>query len=261
MPTLQSNTQQNLDNTQYAVESIEHYELIFGRDFVSPGGEALSLQLIERMQLSPDNLVLDMGCGLGGSAFLMARKLGLQVEGIDLSENMIRQAVERCHEYALNDRVKFYQGNCLGIEKTDRYDAIYSRDVFLHIENKAQLFDVIYRVIKPGGQLLFSDYCCGNRPWQDSFSHYVSQRGYHLCTVERYRDLLLKAGFSVTQAIDETELFLHTLREELKKIVNLSLPEATRFELSNSWKAKISRAEAGDHRWGVFSAIKTTTNM
>jgi len=257
MPTLHSNTQQNLDDTQYAVESIEHYELIFGRDFVSPGGEALSQQLIERMQLGSDDLVLDLGCGLGGSAFLMGRMPGLQVDGIDLSENMIRQAVDRCQKYALNDRVNLYQGDCLGIDKTDHYDAIYSRDVFLHIENKAQLFDVIHRAIKPGGRLLFSDYCCGSKPWQDNFSRYVSQRGYHLCTVEQYRNLLHKAGFTVTEAIDETALFLHILHEELKKIEKLSLPEATRLELSNSWKAKISRAEAGDHRWGVFSAIRT----
>lgn len=40
--------------------------------------------------------------------------------------------------------------------------------------------------LKPGGQLLISDYCCGEKPWTPVFDAYVKQRGYILYTPSRY---------------------------------------------------------------------------
>ena len=38
--------------------------------------------------------MLDVGCGIGGSAFYMAEKYGAEVRGVDLSSNMITLAIE-----------------------------------------------------------------------------------------------------------------------------------------------------------------------
>ena len=38
--------------------------------------------------------MLDVGCGIGGSAFYMAREYGVEVRGVDLSSNMITLALE-----------------------------------------------------------------------------------------------------------------------------------------------------------------------
>lgn len=38
--------------------------------------------------------VLDVGCGIGGSAFFMAAEYDVQVRGVDLSTNMITLALE-----------------------------------------------------------------------------------------------------------------------------------------------------------------------
>lgn len=40
--------------------------------------------------------------------------------------------------------------------------------------------------LKPGGQLLISDYCCGEKPWTPVFEAYVKQRGYILYTPSQY---------------------------------------------------------------------------
>ena len=65
----------------------------------------MAREFIEELNLQPNSTILDAGCGLGGSAFLMAEQFGLSVDGIDLSENMIRIAqkngvlwiVRSCH--------------------------------------------------------------------------------------------------------------------------------------------------------------------
>ena len=80
------------------------------------------------------NKVLDVGCGLGGSAFVMAREFNLNVDGIDLSKNMLALANAKLVERGLEDRVRLEWGDCLELDRPDCYDAIYSRDVFLHMQ-------------------------------------------------------------------------------------------------------------------------------
>ena len=70
-------TQDFLDSSQYLEASILQYESVYGEDFVSPGGREMAVELISRMALTPGARVLDVGCGLGGSAFVMARDFDL----------------------------------------------------------------------------------------------------------------------------------------------------------------------------------------
>ena len=54
--------------------------------------------------------VLDIGCGVGGCAFQMARDHGVTVDGIDISRNMIEIGRERCAEAGLDDSVSLRHG-------------------------------------------------------------------------------------------------------------------------------------------------------
>ena len=94
-----------LDSGQYTHEAILKYELVYGANFVSPGGKRCTDGLIGRLGLKPGSRVLDVGCGLGGSAFLMKQKFGLKVDAIDLSDNMLKFAQLRLTEAGLTGQV------------------------------------------------------------------------------------------------------------------------------------------------------------
>lgn len=245
------------DLGQYSRDSIEKYELAYGRHFVSPGGREASRALIERMALPAGSRVLDVGCGLGGSAFLMAELFDFTVDAIDLSHNMIAIAKERINEFpTLVGQVHLWQGDCMTLTDSDAYDGIYSRDVFLHIKEKSSLFAVLFRALNAHGILLFTDYCCSEGPWDPSFSDYVEQHGYHLRTVEQYESLLRKSGFEVMMASDVTESFIRHCEEELKRIETLDPNNTVRQGLVDDWIKKIARARGGNQRWGLFMARK-----
>ena len=242
------------DSDQYGIQSIRRYEAIFGADFVSPGGREFATELIQSLPLQPGDRVLDAGCGLGGSAFIMAGEFGFRVDAIDLSDNMLALAREKLQHRGLDERVTLLKRDCLELDDCDTYHGIYSRDVFLHIANKNKLFDVLYRAIRPGGMILFTDYCCGEQPWSPEFASYVKDRGYTLHTVDNYAELIREAGFTSVQADDITDRFAFILKEELLRIT--ALDEDCSEELAASWRGKLERAQSGEQRWGMFRAVK-----
>jgi phosphoethanolamine N-methyltransferase len=249
-------TQGFLDSAQYLEASILQYESVYGVDFVSPGGRDMAAELISRMALAPGARVLDVGCGLGGSAFVMARDFDLRVDGIDLSKNMLALANEKLAAHGLSDSVNLQWGDCLELDQVDHYDAVYSRDVFLHIDDKQRLLSVLYAALHPGGRLLFTDYCCSPKPWSDEFDDYVEDRGYSLHTTDEYAGLIMNAGFERVTGEDITPRFIEILRSDLERIERSDMDAATSRKLQQSWQQKLARAEAGYQRWGLFTARK-----
>ena len=104
-----------LDAEQYSAHSIARYERVFGRGFVTSGGEASTRALLpmlspalqlnkgtkkegEEASSSPSSssspYVLDIGSGLGGAAAILAADYNCRVRGIDLSVNMVRLFLE-----------------------------------------------------------------------------------------------------------------------------------------------------------------------
>jgi phosphoethanolamine N-methyltransferase len=249
-------TQETLDSSQYQIDTILGYELIYGQDFVSPGGYDLTVELLSRFELEACARVLDVGCGLGGSAFVMAREFGLQVDGIDLSKNMLSIAHQKLATNGLSNKVNLFWGDCLDLSTETTYDAIYSRDVFLHIHDKSRLFNVLYNLLNSGGQLLFSDYCAGEKPWSNAFSDYVDARNYDLHTVDDYANLVSAAGFEQVASEDATPRFAEILEFEAQRIQHLDITSEQRDKLEQSWHQKQLRAQASEQCWGIFSARK-----
>src|SRR3954451_730041 len=186
-----------LDQGQYALDEIRKYETIYGRNFISPGGESTARDILGLVEFTPNMDVLDVGCGLGGAAFLIAQSFGARVHGIDLSRNMLQIAQPRCREARLTHAVTFEHADILSYQRPAGFDLVHSRDVFLHIHDKVGLFDAIARCLRPGGLLLFSDYLCRAGLKSADFVAYIRSRGYDLRSLEEYRTLLEQSGFEV----------------------------------------------------------------
>jgi phosphoethanolamine N-methyltransferase len=232
----------HLDATQYQAEAIAKYEAVYGQHFISPGGAESARACIARLGLKPGMQVLDVGCGLGGSAFLMAREHGVSVDGIDVSANMLANARERLRSQGLASQVTLEQVDVLALPVTPHYDVIYSRDVFLHIHDKPRLMTQLHGLLVPGGLLFFTDYGRGQGRPSAEFSAYIAQRQYDLRTAQGYRALLEQAGFAQVMAEDHTAEFLTILRSELARI-------AADADIRQSWLDKIERAQRGEQAW------------
>ena len=242
------------DEHQYEDGMIAAYETVYGRDFVSVGGVDSARRFQEFLALAPGEAVLDVGSGLGGSAFRMAREYGVRVDGVDVSGNMTREARTRAAAHGLADRVHFAQEDVLELDRPGRYDAAHAREVFLHIHDKPRLFVALREVLRPGGRLVFTDYLQGPPPHSAGFRAYQEEFHYRLHELDEYRGFLEGAGFAEVVAEDITDLFLEIHERELAAIRVAELPEVYRAHLDEGWEAKIARARSGEQRWGLFRA-------
>ena len=107
-------------------------------------------------QLPPGSRVLDVGCGIGGSARILSRDYGLDVLGISISPAQIKRATQltpetlSCH-FAVMD--------ALDLQLDDQsFDAVWSVEAGPHMPDKQRYADELLRVLKPGGQLAVADW-------------------------------------------------------------------------------------------------------
>lgn len=97
-------------------------------------------------------LILDVGCGTGNFSIKLAEK-GCKVIGIDLSEEMLSIAREKAEEKGLD--IEFYKMDVYDIGfENNGFDAVFSMAAFEFIKEPQKAYDEMFRVLKPGGQLL-----------------------------------------------------------------------------------------------------------
>lgn len=97
--------------------------------------------------------VLDLGCGYGWHCKFSEEQGAAQILGIDLSEKMIKEAEKRNGGKRITYRV-------CGIEEYEypenTWDCVISNLALHYIENLEQIFQKVYRTLKPGGVFLFN---------------------------------------------------------------------------------------------------------
>lgn len=154
--------------------------------------------------LHPGEVVLDIGSGGGIDAFLAARRVGAdgRVIGLDMTPAMIERARRTAEEAGLaNVEFRLGQAEAMPVE-ADTVDVIMSNCVINLCEDKGQVFEEAYRVLRDGGRLAISDVvAAGQLPlsmrsdptaWAGCISGALPER--------EYLGLLAAAGFHHIEA-------------------------------------------------------------
>jgi len=251
-----------LDRHQYTQHGIRAYEWIFGHGFISPGGEQQNAKFLSQLDLKPGETVLDIGCGIGGNAFQIAKEYGAHVMGVDLSSNMVTMACERAC-LKKDTRVRFLIADITQFDfEPHTFDVVYSRDCIIHIPDKSALFIKIFKWLKPGGKLLITDYMVGEKEHTDEFKQYLADRQYGLKPLRDYVQAAKSAGFQQVEGIDITDQLRHLIEVEQNRAAENKqefmqmFPDSDYDHLVQGWHNKIGYIDSGDHKWGVIKAIK-----
>jgi SAM-dependent methyltransferase len=119
------------------------------------GGNALWLTewLCERMQLTPEMRVLDLGCGRAKSSVFLAREFGVEVWATDLwvtaSENW-----QRIRDAGLERRVFPFHADARSLPFAGEFfDAILAVDCYPYFGSDDLYLNYLAQFVKPGGQI------------------------------------------------------------------------------------------------------------
>ncbi|MFV0475537.1 MAG: class I SAM-dependent methyltransferase [Pikeienuella sp.] len=104
-----------------------------------------------KMQLSPGQKVLDIGCGWGGMGLYLAKTAGVDVTGVTLAEEQLRVANQRAAEAGLADRAKFLLQDYRDVR--GRFDRIVSVGMFEHVgpQHFREYFRTVQRLLTDDG--------------------------------------------------------------------------------------------------------------
>jgi sarcosine/dimethylglycine N-methyltransferase len=108
--------------------------------------------------LREDSVVLDIGSGYGGPARFLAQEYGCRVVALNQSKVQNRYARAMSREQGLEHLVEVVDANFEKIPYPNgSFDAVWSQEAILHSEERVKVLQEVARVLKPGGDFVFTD--------------------------------------------------------------------------------------------------------
>ncbi len=215
----------NRDIADYYNQTLNHYQKWWNLDDVlavhygmwedntSNFKEALlntNKTLMDIAEVQNDERILDAGCGVGGSAFYLAREKEARVTGITLSEKQIDFANEKRKKLNLETLVDFKLEDYSETSfEAGKFDLIWAIESITSAPDKGKLAAEAIRILKPGGRLIIADYFKSPdnkidknqwmKKWQDCWSL------AEIILESDYIDIFTEKGLRLVKNIDVTK--------------------------------------------------------
>jgi ubiquinone/menaquinone biosynthesis C-methylase UbiE len=167
-----------------------------------------SHEIPELLKLEPNCSVLEIGCGSGRYALQVAESTGCRILGLDINGPGISNANQLALTRNMASQVRFEL--CDVSQRLacadETFDAVFSNDALCHVSGRLNLLQELFRVLKPGGRILFSDALVigGTISHQEIATR--SLIGYYIFSPPGENERLLQqVGFFVVNVNDTTD--------------------------------------------------------
>jgi SAM-dependent methyltransferase len=174
-----------------------------------PGGQDTTQALLEMCRVDLGGRVLDVGCGSGNTACYIARELGVQVYGIDISEVMIAKANERAEQQGLKEKLEFRVADVLDLPfEDDWFDVVIVQSVLTPLPgDKKQAMREMVRVVRPGGRVGANEGVMQHGAPPEFLALLEEHPAFHgYFTSETLRNLFEESGLDVVEMREEKGL-------------------------------------------------------
>ena len=209
-------------------------------------------QMAEKVSdFNQNTKVLDIGSGYGGAARYLADQYQCHVDCLNLSRTENKRNTKRNTELGLNDLIDVHYGNFEELPfESESYDVVWCQDAILHSDNKPKVISEVARVLKKGGEFVFTDPMQADDTSTDILQPVLER--IHLKemgSVEKYRALAQENGLK--------ELSIQEMPEKIAKHYSsvLNELESREEELSELVSANyINNMKKGLKNWVKFGS-------
>ncbi len=159
-------------------------------------------KLVEKIRFHPNDVVLDLGCGKGTQAQIIARKVK-SVIGIEVDDRQVQSGLDLLKYSCVKKKVTFILST---LEKADLHadsiDKVVSVCVLEHVPNLDEVLHEVRRILKPGGEVHITVDSLGNI--RDAALIAKHRKDHSVCryfSLESIQDTLQSAGFKIREAV------------------------------------------------------------
>lgn len=195
-------------------------ELIWGEGYMAPGGPGNVAKLLNGIE-THGKRILDIGCGIGGPAFEMARTHGADIVGIDLEAPLIDRAKASAVNLGLSERCTFQTVELGPLPFVDEsFDIVISSGAFTQTKDKEIILGECFRVLRPGGYVSCYDWLKPDGDYSDDMRYWFKMEGltYALETPEAYADHFIRCGFVDVTTEDASDWYREEVQREYELI-------------------------------------------
>ncbi|KAK2735075.1 Delta(24)-sterol C-methyltransferase [Myotisia sp. PD_48] len=108
--------------------------------------------LAHSIGLKEGQLVLDVGCGVGGPAREIAKFAGVNIIGLNNNDYQIERATHYAEKEGLSNQLRFTKGDFMQMSfEPETFDAVYAIEATVHAPSLEGVYSEIFKVLKPGG--------------------------------------------------------------------------------------------------------------
>lgn len=146
-------------------DQLEHDVLHFGfwRDDADTSSfeqasEQLTDLVLERLELTGQERILDVGCGSGTPALRLAgTTTTTSLVGVTISAQQVERATRRAEQAGLGDRLEFQLADAMALPfPDDSFDVAFALESVQHMD-RITVLQELARVVRPGGRIVLTD--------------------------------------------------------------------------------------------------------
>ena len=185
-------------------------DLLAGVDEFHMGGRPATKALAEQLQIDTHHKVLDIGCGLGGTARFLTSTYGCQVSGIDLTPEYIDVGTGLNQGLGLDNQIDLSVASATEMPFEDAtFDRASMLHVGMNIADKTALMTETARVLKSGGLFAVYDVMrVGAEPIEYPVAWAADEKTSFVGTVDDYTETLANVGFEIVEVVEKGEVAL-----------------------------------------------------
>ena len=187
--------------------------------------------IIKKLNLKPNQKVLDIGCGWGSLAIEIAKKTQCEVTGITLSENQYKYSINKAKELNVENQVQFKLIDYRQLN--EKFDRIVSVGMFEHVGRKyyRTFFNQINKLLNDTGIALIHTIGSVNQPRdpQPWITNYIFPGGY-TPSMSEITVPIEKSGLIISDIEVLRMHYSHTLRNWKERFLNNKSKVLTMFD-------------------------------
>lgn len=186
-----------------------------GVDQFHLGGHLATQLVLDELDLDPDDVALDVGCGIGGVARELRARFGCTVDAVDLTPAFVDAARRLGERVGASEGITYQVADALALPfAADRFDAVLVVHVGMNIADKTAMLRELRRVARPSAPTVIYDIV---RRTDASLTYplpWAADRSMdHIEEEQAYVDAMGRAGLTFLSSTDRTDAVLAVIAQ------------------------------------------------